>query len=94
VHRPADAAADPLFGRRRFHDRAYPRKALLHASAANQWSGLALAFSIDLPANTPLQVRVGVRRDDTLTGTTGIFVNAKCQMTVSIVNANGSMSPL
>jgi hypothetical protein len=64
------------------------------SSAANQWSGLALAFSIDLPANTPLQVRVGVRRDDTLTGTTGTFVNAKCQMTVSIVNANGSTSPL
>jgi len=57
------------------------------SSAANQWSGLALAFAIDLPANTPLQVRVGVRRDDILAGTTGSFVNMKCQMTVSIVNA-------
>jgi hypothetical protein len=64
------------------------------SSAANQWSGVALAFALDLPANTPLQVRVGLRRDNVLTGTTGNFANANCQMTVSIVNANGTTSPL
>jgi hypothetical protein len=64
------------------------------SSAANQWSGLGLAFALDLPPNTPLQVRVGVRRDNVLLGTTGNFVNVRCQMSVSIVNANGTSSPL
>ena len=64
------------------------------SSAANQWSGVALAYSLDLPANMPLAIKVGVRRDNILTGTTGNFANVNCQMTVSIVNANGSTSPL
>lgn len=64
------------------------------SSAANQWSGVALAFALDVPANTPLQMRVGVRRDNVLLGTTGNFANVRCQMTVSIVNANGATSPL
>lgn len=64
------------------------------SSAANQWSGVALAFALDLPANTPLQVRLVARRDNILTGTTGNIADARCQMTVSIVNANGTSSPL
>jgi len=64
------------------------------SSGPNQWSGAALSFALDLPANTPLQVRVVVRRDNILTGTTGNFADARCQMTVSIVNANGTTSPL
>jgi hypothetical protein len=64
------------------------------SSAASQWSGVALSFALDLPANTPLQVRVVVRRDNVLTGTTGNFADARCQMTVNIVNANGTTSPL
>lgn len=64
------------------------------SSAANQWSGVALAFALDLPANTPLKVRVGLRRDNVLLGTTGNFDRVICQMTVSIVNANGTTSPL
>lgn len=64
------------------------------SSSANQWSGTALAYTFDLPANTPLAVKVGVRRDDILIGTTGNFANVRCQMTMSIVNANGTASPL
>ena len=64
------------------------------SSAANQWSGAALAFALDLPANTPLRVMVGIRRDNVLLGTTGNFAQVRCQMTVGIVNANGTTSPL
>lgn len=64
------------------------------SSAANQWSGLGLAYALDLPANTPLQVRVGVRRDNILLGTTGNFANVRCQMNVSIIHANGTSPPL
>ena len=66
------------------------------SSAANQWSGAALAYALDLPANTPIRVRVGLRRDNIAPGntTTGNLAWATCQMTVSIVNANGTTSPL
>lgn len=64
------------------------------SSAPLQWSGAALAYVLDLPANLPLQVRVGLRRDNVLTGTTGNFTNVNCQMTVNIINANGTTSPL
>jgi len=64
------------------------------SSGPNEWSGAALAYALDLPANLPLRVFVGVRRDNILTGTTGNFANVNCQMTVSIINANGTTPPL
>jgi hypothetical protein len=64
------------------------------SSGPNEWSGAALAYALDLPANLPLRVFVGVRRDNILTGTTGNFANVNCQMTVNIINANGTTSPL
>jgi hypothetical protein len=64
------------------------------SSTAGQWSGAALAYALDLPANLPLRVFVGVRRDNILLGTTGNFANVNCQMTVNIINANGTTSPL
>lgn len=64
------------------------------SSAANQWSGVALTYAGDyLDPNVPFKFALGIRRDNVLVGTTGNFAQARCQLTATLMNANGTTSP-
>ncbi len=64
------------------------------SSAANQWSGAALTYAGDyLDPNVPFRFAIGIRRDTVLTGTTGNFAATRCQLTATLLNANGTTSP-
>jgi hypothetical protein len=63
------------------------------SSSANQWSGASLTYAGDLEPNVLFKFAIGIRRDSVLTGTTGNFAATRCQLTATILNANGTTSP-
>jgi hypothetical protein len=64
------------------------------SSAGNQWSGVALTYAANyLDPNVPFSFAIGIRRDNGLLGTTGNFAATRCQLTATVLNANGTESP-
>jgi hypothetical protein len=70
-----------------------PSMVLRASSAPVQWSGAAPDGSIAVVPGTSFRAAISIQRDDLLAGTTGDFVDVRCQLTVVIDNANGTSSP-
>lgn len=69
------------------------------SAPVGHWATVGLTDSVSLPPGTalaPVQYTfaIGYRRDDVASPTTGEFAATRCQLTATIVNENGSASPL
>lgn len=63
------------------------------SSAGNQWSGASAVASIDVAPGLAYRFAIEVARDDLLSGTTGNFTQARCIVTATVDNRNGTSTP-
>lgn len=62
-------------------------------AGTNDWGGAAMTEYVALQPNTVYRFAIGVRRDNVAAGSTGNFATGRCQLTATIFNRNGTLSP-